>query len=114
MLGDIVKLTFGAVLGIMFCLLFVGDAMETNKNQNCNACSPKTELRRNTRRLSPIKKERSGMCSVCLSKQATVLFLQCRHLAACGECAAQLLRKGMHRCPICNQIYERTINVYVP
>ncbi|ORC92090.1 uncharacterized protein TM35_000043040 [Trypanosoma theileri] len=50
-----------------------------------------------------------GKCSVCMERNARVLFLPCKHLATCTTCAERLDRRC---CPMCNQPYAEKINVF--
>jgi len=60
------------------------------------------------------------LCAVCLAKPKTSLFLPCKHLCACGECAARIMRpppdaKGVRRepqCPICRVVPSQVLDVY--
>ena len=60
------------------------------------------------------------LCAVCLTRPKTSLFLPCKHLCACGECAARIMRpppdaKGVRRepqCPICRVVPSQVLDVY--
>lgn len=60
------------------------------------------------------------MCSVCLSKPKTILFLPCKHLCACSECANRIMKpvpdnKGARKepaCPICRVAVREVLDVY--
>jgi hypothetical protein len=47
--------------------------------------------------------ETNDSCSICLSEQACVGFLPCRHVCVCPGCADATLRSSENRCPICRQ-----------
>jgi hypothetical protein len=56
-------------------------------------------------------------CVVCLSAQKTSLFLPCKHLCACSDCAARILGaagSGGARpaCPLCRAPVEQVLDVY--
>jgi hypothetical protein len=71
------------------------------------------------------------LCSVCLSKQKTILFLPCKHLCACSDCAARIMRPlrlaqaaggggggaaaeaaARPACPICRATVEQVLDVF--
>jgi len=53
-------------------------------------------------------------CSVCLSKPKTSLFLPCKHLCACTECARRIMSAGERKplCPICRAPVLEVLDVY--
>ena len=56
-----------------------------------------------------VEKYRSRMqCKVCLDAQVGTLFLPCRHLICCVECA-----KSVSKCPLCREHIIGTIKTFV-
>jgi len=53
-------------------------------------------------------------CVVCLCQQKTSLFLPCKHLCACTDCAARILKgsAGKPTCPLCRAPVEQVLDVY--
>lgn len=49
-------------------------------------------------------------CVVCLSDHRDTLFLPCRHLCICSNCAEPLVQ-GDGKCPICRQSFESIITL---
>lgn len=49
----------------------------------------------------------SLICKICLDKHIEVLFMPCRHLISCHDCARRLQR----RCPVCRNEIHNTIFV---
>ena len=47
-------------------------------------------------------------CKVCLDKQINTLFIPCRHLMCCKECA-----DSVKNCPFCRQVIIGTVDVYM-
>lgn len=62
------------------------------------------------------------LCSVCLVNPKTILFLPCKHLCACAECAGRIMRPGgggggggdkkEPQCPICRKPVAQILDVY--
>ena len=60
------------------------------------------------------------LCSVCLTKPKNMLFLPCKHLCACSECAGRIMKplpdaKGNRKppcCPICRVPVAEVLDVY--
>lgn len=50
-------------------------------------------------------------CAVCLSNEASVGFLPCRHVCVCGECAHATMVTSSNHCPICRSVVTGTIKV---
>ncbi|XP_025097729.1 inhibitor of apoptosis protein-like [Pomacea canaliculata] len=48
----------------------------------------------------------SRFCKICLSEEATILFLPCGHLVACAQCAPAL-----RTCAICRQRVSGTVRI---
>lgn len=55
--------------------------------------------------LKPIAKENE--CVVCLEKEREVLFIPCRHLGTCKNCAINL-----RHCPVCRTIVLQTVIIF--
>jgi hypothetical protein len=63
-----------------------------------------------------------AQCVVCLSAQKTSLFLPCKHLCACSDCAARILKAAAAgaagsggakpACPLCRAPVEQVLDVY--
>jgi hypothetical protein len=61
------------------------------------------------------------LCSVCLTRPKTILFLPCKHLCACSGCADRIMRppggaasapRKEPMCPICRAPVEQVLDVY--
>jgi hypothetical protein len=61
------------------------------------------------------------LCSVCLTKPKNMLFLPCKHLCACSECAGRIMRPvpggggkaaKEPQCPICRVPVKEVLDVY--
>lgn len=52
------------------------------------------------------------ICAVCLERQKTTLFLPCKHLCACAECASKIFGSKKPVCPICRADVAETLDVY--
>ena len=55
--------------------------------------------------------EDSRMCGICFEKPRSVLFMPCRHFAACSDCAAEDSVRS--QCPWCQEHVTSTIDVFV-
>merc|ERR1711892_13845 len=49
-------------------------------------------------------------CKVCLANRSSILFLPCRHVSVCTECAVRL---PDDTCPLCRQHIEHMIDAYI-
>jgi hypothetical protein len=47
------------------------------------------------------------ICVVCLDKPKCMLFLPCKHLAVCQDCAGRV-----RDCPVCRTRVQNTIHIY--
>lgn len=47
------------------------------------------------------------LCVICLDANISTVFLECGHMACCGECARCVVS-----CPMCRRPISRVINVY--
>eukprot|EP01028_Stygiella_incarcerata_P006690 TRINITY_DN2722_c0_g1_i1.p1 TRINITY_DN2722_c0_g1~~TRINITY_DN2722_c0_g1_i1.p1 ORF type:complete len:686 (+),score=199.61 TRINITY_DN2722_c0_g1_i1:153-2210(+) len=52
---------------------------------------------------------RGNSCCICVEHHRECVFLPCRHLCACEECA-----KMLQECPVCRQHIEDKITIYRP
>jgi len=52
-----------------------------------------------------------GICIVCLIEKSQIVFIPCRHLCCCKNCAQKLLQE---KCPACNNYYEQYITIITP
>ena len=57
------------------------------------------------------QEQNRALCAVCLDKPKETLFLPCKHLCACAECAATIM-KASRLCPICRAAAADVLNVY--
>ena len=48
-------------------------------------------------------------CKICLTNESNVLFLPCRHFAACTTCNKRI----PNECHICRQVIDKKINIYM-
>lgn len=56
----------------------------------------------------PSPPEDDKICCVCSDKSVEIMFLDCRHICACSECAVDLIQ-----CPICRKVTEK-VKVFFP
>ena len=49
----------------------------------------------------PLSRSVEDTCSICLTKEATMVCYPCFHLASCSECAQRMVTSGEIQCPIC-------------
>jgi len=63
---------------------------------------------KNTEKDIDKKKDGGTVCVVCMEHDREVLFLPCKHLCTCSECAARLII-----CCICRQRIEERVNVFL-
>jgi hypothetical protein len=47
------------------------------------------------------------LCVICLDSRISTVFLECGHMACCGDCSLQVVS-----CPLCRRPISRVINVY--
>ncbi|KYN06128.1 Baculoviral IAP repeat-containing protein 3 [Cyphomyrmex costatus] len=52
--------------------------------------------------------EYKSLCKICFGKDLEVLFLPCKHLIACEQCA-----QNVTECRVCRMVVERTLRVYI-
>ena len=71
------------------------------REQEGAALSDITSLRRELEQLEDKMK-----CKICLDAEVDQLFLPCRHIICCGDCARKVAR-----CPVCREIIQGTVNV---
>lgn len=62
------------------------------------------ELNVDESRLSP------NVCSICLSRERSCVFLECAHVCTCAQCADAL--PAPQRCPICRAPIDRVVALY--
>ncbi len=54
-------------------------------------------------------------CVVCIDDAVSSLVLPCRHLCMCEECAVEVQRAEINRCPVCRGAIDRIIpGIYLP
>lgn len=54
-------------------------------------------------------------CVVCTDDAVSSLVLPCRHLCMCAECAVEVQRAEINRCPVCRGAIDRIIpGIYLP
>ena len=53
-------------------------------------------------------KDENNRCSICLDKNKCMLFLPCKHVSCCKECAEKL-----DRCPLCRNLIESKTIIYL-
>ena len=92
---------------------------EDGGNIKIDKSTQKPKLRKKKKKLSikeqiretekEVEKYRSRMqCKVCLDAYVGTLFLPCRHLLCCKECA-----ENVQKCPLCRERIIGTIKVFV-
>ncbi|GLT56019.1 hypothetical protein SLA2020_290930 [Shorea laevis] len=54
------------------------------------------------------------LCLICWTKERDFLFIPCRHLACCQQCAMSIEREVPRRCPYCRQAIQLSFSVYIP
>lgn len=74
---------------------------DTETSETTSVPSTKELLEENER----LKDEKA--CRVCLTNERNVLFLPCRHLVTCPDCAVVV-----EKCPVCRSQIECTVKVF--
>ena len=63
------------------------------------------------------KQDSSGMCTVCMEDEKSVLLLPCKHLCMCKGCTNKLIAQSGRKkamCPVCrNQIKHTIEDIFV-
>ena len=54
------------------------------------------------------------MCIICLTARRDTLIIGCYHLDICHDCASELERFRIKKCPRCQKPYEKTQRVNHP
>ncbi|GLU22466.1 hypothetical protein SLE2022_385390 [Rubroshorea leprosula] len=54
------------------------------------------------------------LCLICWTKERDFLFIPCRHLACCQQCAMSIEHEVPRRCPYCRQPIQLSFSVYIP
>ena len=49
-------------------------------------------------------------CVICMSEPKRVLFLPCKHVNCCADCAPEQVRRGV--CPVCREAIVATTEVF--
>jgi len=52
--------------------------------------------------------EEKSKCKICFAQECSIIFLPCRHFAACGACSGR-----MNRCPMCRKNIETRYQVII-
>ena len=58
--------------------------------------------------------ERSTKCTICFIAKRDTLIIGCYHLDICHDCASELERFRIKKCPRCQKPYEKTQRVNHP
>ena len=52
-------------------------------------------------------------CSICLTRTVRCLFLPCKHMCTCVECAQRVRQELRSMCPICRQAFTEVWDVFL-
>jgi hypothetical protein len=52
------------------------------------------------------------LCIVCEDAKKVVVLLPCKHLCLCKMCASTCLFKTLHKCPMCRETIDDSMEVY--
>ncbi|KAJ8027420.1 E3 ubiquitin-protein ligase XIAP [Holothuria leucospilota] len=55
------------------------------------------------------KLREKNLCKICLDNDVEILFLPCKHLVTCSDCAERI-----DNCPICRELIDDRLYVYMP
>jgi hypothetical protein len=65
-------------------------------------------------RIDNKEKETQNMsCTICVDKLRNCIIVPCNHLATCHDCAVVLKSRG-DACPVCRQVINDVIKVFIP
>ncbi len=51
------------------------------------------------------------LCSICLQRTVRCIFIPCKHMCTCSECAQEIRQRLNSVCPICRQIFHEIWDV---
>ncbi len=53
------------------------------------------------------------MCLICFQRTVRCIFIPCKHMCTCSECAQEIRIKLNSSCPICRQIFNEVWDVFL-
>jgi hypothetical protein len=53
------------------------------------------------------------LCSICLERTVRCIFIPCKHMCTCSECAQEIRQRLNSACPICRQIFREIWDVFL-
>jgi hypothetical protein len=53
------------------------------------------------------------MCSICLERTVRCIFIPCKHMCTCSECAQEIRNTANPACPICRQTFSEVWDVFL-
>jgi E3 ubiquitin-protein ligase XIAP/baculoviral IAP repeat-containing protein 2/3 len=53
------------------------------------------------------------LCSICLQRTVRCIFIPCKHMCTCSECAEEIRQRLNSVCPICRQIFHEIWDVFL-
>ena len=84
---------------------------ETIKDKD-SEISDLNDMLDNFRKLQAPPPPRGTTCAICLEAPQTHVFLPCGHVCACQQCSSKVMARRKKKCPICNQIAEKTAELF--
>eukprot|EP01111_Echinosteliopsis_oligospora_P016414 TRINITY_DN6815_c0_g1_i1.p1 TRINITY_DN6815_c0_g1~~TRINITY_DN6815_c0_g1_i1.p1 ORF type:complete len:358 (-),score=64.72 TRINITY_DN6815_c0_g1_i1:51-1124(-) len=62
---------------------------------------------------SDFDNSRSFLCSICLERTVSCIYLPCRHISNCSPCAKSVVQSSDKKCPLCRRDIENVFDVYL-
>jgi E3 ubiquitin-protein ligase XIAP/baculoviral IAP repeat-containing protein 2/3 len=53
------------------------------------------------------------LCSICLERTVRCIFIPCKHMCTCSQCAHEIRQRLNSVCPICRQIFREIWDVFL-
>lgn len=74
---------------------------------------PTSSINRNENRLLPHNEEYERYkCIVCVHRDISCLFIPCKHLCTCNECAERIRGELQSKCPLCRREFSEIWSVF--
>ncbi|CAF1077633.1 unnamed protein product [Rotaria magnacalcarata] len=87
----------------------------TKKHQSTLRQRPSSEDDSRTESLLSVSHETTDQfnCSICLVRTVRCIFIPCKHMCTCAECAESVKEKLHSVCPICRKAFTEVWNVFL-
>lgn len=66
-----------------------------------------------TSNTSPVDTNNNFQCSICLERTIRCIFIPCKHMCTCNQCAEEIRQRNNSVCPICRQIFREVWDVFL-